>query len=403
MSAAAPRFPFPECPGVRPPPDYALLARSGEPADALLSNGYRARLVADYEAVKTVLSDDRFSRAGFQGKPMFARSRESLALVTSDPPGHTRRRRAVMHAFTARRARELTPWLHWLARSILAGVAALRPPADLVDAFTVPFTMRVIGELIGIPSDDHAQLRPLVDMMMSTTRFTPEQTAAAHEDAHRYFSALVAAREAAIAEGAAPRGPDLLTTLLTMPADQRLSREEIIVMCAGLLMAGYETTSNQLAMCAYIVLGDPALGALLRTKPGTMSIAVEEMLRWSSLIATGGAPHVATEDVPLGRTVIRAGQVVVPLTDAANLDESVFADAGQFIPERVTNPHLAFGHGRHFCLGAHLARAELRAGLTALLGTFSDLTLAVPPDQVRWRRGMFIRGPAELPVRWSSR
>jgi cytochrome P450 len=263
--------------------------------------------------------------------------------------------------------------------------------------------MRVIGELIGIPSDDHAQLRPLVDMMMSTTRFTPEQTAAAHEDAHRYFSALVAAREAAIAEGAAPRGPDLLTTLLTMPADQRLSREEIIVMCAGLLMAGYETTSNQLAMCAYIVLGDPALGALLRTKPGTMSIAVEEMLRWSSLIATGGAPHVATEDVPLGRTVIRAGQVVVPLTDAANLDESVFADAGQFIPERVTNPHLAFGHGRHFCLGAHLARAELRAGLTALLGTFSDLTLAVPPDQVRWRRGMFIRGPAELPVRWSSR
>jgi cytochrome P450 len=401
MSATAlPRFPFPECSGVQPPPDYALLGRSGEPADALLSNGYQASLVAGYEAVKTVLSDDRFSRAGFHGKPMFARSPESLALVTSDPPGHTRRRRAVMPAFTARRVRGLTPWLDRLARSILADMAARRSPADLVGAFTVPFTMRVIGELIGIPSGDHARLRPLVDMMMSTTRFTPARTAAAHEEAHRYFSALVARREAAIASRGGPHAPDLLTALLTRPGCERLSREETVVMCAGLLMAGYETTSNQLAMCAFMLFGDPGLVRLIRAKPSAMTTVVEEMLRWSSLIAIGGVPHVATEDVPLGRTVIRAGQVVVPLTDAADLDESVFADAGLFIPERAANPHLAFGYGRHYCLGAHLARAELRAGLTAMLSTFADLRLAVPPEQVRWRRGMFIRGPEELPVRW---
>ncbi|MEV7013067.1 cytochrome P450 [Streptosporangium sp. NPDC051022] len=400
MTGTAPRrFPFPEGPDVRPPREYEeLLGRPGLPA-VTLSNGSDALLVTRYAEVRAVLSDDRFSRASFAGRPMFARTPESLALATSDPPLHTRRRRAVLQAFTARRAREQTPWLRALADDLLDELATRARPADLVEAFTVPFALRAITEMLGVPAADRARLRPLVDRMMSAGRFAPEEVAAAHEEAGRYFAGLVALRRAEIARGEA--GRDLLTELLTAPEPERLSLKEIEVFGAGLLMAGYETTGNQLAMCALTVFGDPALADRLRARPDALAPAVEEMLRWSSLVATGGAPHVATEDVRLGETLVHAGQVVVPLTDAANRDPAVFADPGRFAPGREDNPHVAFGHGRHFCLGAHLARAELHVGLGALLRRFPDLAVAVPAGELVWRRGMFIRGLRELPVRWS--
>ncbi|GAA3093059.1 cytochrome P450 [Streptosporangium carneum] len=399
MTGTAPcPFPFPEGPDARPPREYEeLLGRPGLPL-VMLSNGSEALLVARHAEVKAVLSDDRFSRASFAGRPMFARTPESLALATSDPPVHTRRRRAVLHAFTARRARRQTPWLRALAGDLLDELETRAQPVDLVNAFTVPFALNAITEMLGVPADDRSQLRPLVDRMMSTTRFTREEVAAAHREAGDYFAGLVAAREAEIAAGEA--GDDLLTELLAAPEAERLSREEIAVFGAGLLMAGYETTGNQLAICALTVLLDPALAGRLRADPDALAPAVEEMLRWSSLVATGGAPHVATEDVRLGETLVRAGQVVVPLTDAANRDPAVFADPGRFVPDREENPHVAFGHGRHFCLGAHLARAELQVGLGALLHRLPDLALAVPAGELVWRRGMFIRGLMELPVRW---
>ncbi|MEO3814490.1 cytochrome P450 [Sphaerisporangium sp. B11E5] len=393
--AVPPPFPFQERPGVRAPEEYdGLLARPG-PCAVRLPGGAEALVVSRYAEVRAVLSDDRFSRARYPGRPMFARTPESLALATSDPPVHTRRRRAVLRAFTARRARQQAPWLRALAGELLDAMAAAPGPADLVEAFTVPFAFRAIARIIGIPPGDRDRLRPLVDRMMSTTAFAPREVAAAHEEAGRYFDDLVAARRAALDRG--EPGSDLLTELLAAPEPERLTPREISVLGAGLLMAGYETTANQLAMCALMVFADPAWADELRAVPGAVAPAVEEMLRWSSLVATGGAPHVATEDVRLGGTLVRAGQVVVPLTDAANRDPAVFEAPGVFTPARSPNPHLAFGHGRHFCLGADLARTELRVGLTALLG-LPGLTLAVPPEGLEWRRGMFIRGPRTVPV-----
>jgi nocardicin N-oxygenase len=395
-----PSFPFAERPGVRPPQEYEELLGHPRPPGVLLPNGGEALLVSRYAEVRAVLSDDRFSRARYEGRPMFARTPESLALATSDPPVHTRRRRAVLGAFTARRARRQVPWLRGLAAELMDTMAAAPQPVDLVETFTVPFALRAIAGILGIPPGDRARLRPLVDRMMSTTAFTPAEVAQAHEEAGRYFDDLVATREAALARG--EPGSDLLTELLAVPGPERLTPKEISVLGAGLLMAGYETTANQLAMCVLMVLGDPAWAAGLRAAPGAVAPAVEEMLRWSSLVATGGAPHVATEDVRLGGTLVRAGQVVVPLTDAANRDPAVFTAPGVFDPARPDNPHLAFGHGRHHCLGAHLARAELRVGLTALLDRFPGLTVAVPAGELEWRRGMFIRGLRSLPVRWPS-
>ncbi|MDH6108796.1 cytochrome P450 [Kitasatospora sp. MAP12-15] len=395
-------FPFPQGPGIGAPTAHEQLARTPGLTPVTLPSGLPAQLVARWAEVRTVLSDDRFSRASFPGHPLFARSSESLALAASDPPLHTRRRQAVRALFTARAARRLEPELRRLAEQALDRLVTLPQPTDLVEEFTVPFALRAITGLLGVPPEDEPWLRPRVDRMMSTTRFTAPQVATAHQEAREYFSELVERREREIAAGTP--GADMLTALLSAPEERRLSRAEVVVFGAGLLMAGYETTSNQLAMCALVLFGEqgPGLADRLRAQPGALPAALEELLRLSSLVATGGAPHVVTEDLVLGSTPLRAGEVVVPLTDAANLDAERFAQPTAFDPDRADNPHLAFGHGRHYCLGADLARAELRIGLSALLERFDGLRVDAPARGPRWRQGMFIRGPEQLPVRWSG-
>ncbi|MEZ0109602.1 cytochrome P450 [Catenulispora sp. EB89] len=403
-----PLFPFPHPHSSRPPARFAELTTEPGLPRVVLSNGASALLVSRYADVRAVLSDDRFSRASFSGKPMFARSNASLALATSDPPVHSRRRQAVASEFTARRARETAPWLRELAASSARRLRTLPQPADLVEEFTVPFALRTGAEQLGLPYDDAVKLRPAMAVMMSFGSHTPEEVAAAHAEVHGYFGDLVARRLAdADADNEATTGTgrpndDLLTRLLLGKGADRLSHEEVAVFGAGLLMAGFDTTSRQLAMAVLTVLRDPALTARLREQPEALTPALEEILRWSSLIATGGAAHVALEDVQLGDVLVPAGEVVVPLTAAANQDASIFAAPDRFDPGREDNPHIAFGHGRHYCLGAPLARLQLEVGMSALLAEFPTLRLAVHEDQIPWTTGQFIRGPLALPVRWDG-
>lgn len=400
MTDELPDFPFPHPPGPRPPACFAeLTAEEGLPR-VQLSNGASALLVTRYAEVRAVLSDDRFSRASFAGKPMFARSSSSLALATSDPPVHSRRRQAVASEFTARRARETEPWLREFAADCTARLSTLPQPADLVEEFTVPFALRTSTEQLGLPYDDALRLRPAMAVMMSFGIHSPDEVAAAHAEMHGYFADLVARRRTETAEGRP--NDDLITRLLTGKGADRLSHEEVAVFGSGLLMAGFDTTSRQLAMVALMVLRDQALTTRLREDPAALTPALEEVLRWSSLIATGGAAHVALQDVKLGDVLIPAGEVVVPLTAAANQDAVVFAEPDRFNPERAENPHIAFGHGRHYCLGAPLARLQLEVGMTALLAAFPTLRLAVPEDEIEWTTGQFIRGPLALPVRWDD-
>lgn len=401
--AEPPVFPYPHPPSARPPARFAeMTAEPGLPR-VLLSNGASALLVSRYAEVRAVLSDDRFSRASFSGKPMFARSTSSLALATSDPPVHSRRRQAVAAEFTARRARETAPWLRELAASGARRLRTLPQPADLVEEFAVPFALRTGTEQLGLPYDDAVKLRPAMSMMMSFGSHTPEEVTAAHAEVHGYFAELVARRLAAVANATDPPHNDLLTRLLLGKGSDRLSHDEVAVFGAGLLMAGFDTTSRQLAMAALMVLRDPALTTRLREHPDALSPALEEILRWSSLIATGGAAHVALEDVRLGDVLVPAGEVVVPLTAAANQDPSIFTDPDRFDPGRRDNPHIAFGHGRHYCLGAPMARLQLEVAMTALLAEFPTLQLAVHEDRIQWTTNQFIRGPLALPVRWDGR
>ncbi|WP_131742815.1 cytochrome P450 [Actinomadura roseirufa] len=396
-----PAFPPPGRPGVPLDEEHLRRLRERPLVPVALAGGHPALLVTRHADVRTVLADDRFSREAWGNGTLFARRPESLALVTSDAPTHTRRRRAVRAWFTARRAEAERPRIAALAERLLDRIEADGPPADLVARFAVPFPYEVICGMLGVPSGDVGTLLPWVSAMMSAGRYPPEEVAAAHAGMHGYFAAQVAGRRAAIAAGTP--GDDLLTFLLTEPEPRRLADEEIIVFGFGLLMAGGETTSTFLASCVLELVARPELTARLRADPSLIPAAVEELLRWVWFAGTGGQPHVVLSAVELAGTRLGRGQVVVPLTDAANRDPAAFPDADAFRPDRAPNPHVGFGHGRHMCLGAPHARVELQVALAALLRRFDDLDLAVDPDRLRWRDRMFMRGVWELPVTWTPR
>ncbi|CAN3978342.1 cytochrome P450 [Kitasatospora purpeofusca] len=401
------RFPFPPAGDVRPPDAYHAILHARAPHPVQLSSGQPALLVTRHEDVTAVLGDDRFSRAGYTelARPLFARKTESVLLATADAPDHTRRRRAILPAFTARQVRLLRPRLEALAEELLDDLTAgaTGGETDLVGGFTVPFPMRVICEVLGVPLDDGAMLRAEVDILMSTSGHTREEVAATQARMDEYFTALVDGKRRA-AEAGTP-ADDLLTRLALRPdddPDQRLSDREVVSLGSGMLMAGYETTGNSFGMCVLLLLRHPDLVKRLRAEPERIPAAVEEMLRFSSLNNTGGAPHLVREDTVLGGFPVAAGQIVVPLTDSANRDPAVFADPDAFDPDRAdVGSHVAFGYGRHLCLGAELARAELQIGVHALLRRFDVLELAVPEDELDWRRTMFINGVWQLPVRWT--
>ncbi|TDD81250.1 cytochrome P450 [Actinomadura darangshiensis] len=386
-------FPLPHRPGV--PLDEGHLRRLRERplVPVVLPGGREALLVTRHADVRTVLSGDRFGRGAWTGGTLFARTPSSLALATSDPPAHTRRRRAVQPRFTARRAEADRPRMEALAERLLDEMEAGGPPADLIARFATPFPYAVICDVLGVPAADLGHLLPWAGAMMSAGHHPPGEVRAAHEGMRGYFAGKVTARRAL-------PGADILTELLHGGG---LSREEIVVFGFGLLMAGGETTSNLLAACVLELASRPGLAARLRADPSLVPSAVEEFLRWVWFAGTGGHPHVVLADAALAGTPLARGDVVVPLTDAANRDPAAFPRVDEFDPARSPNPHLGFGHGRHMCLGAAHARAELQIAIAALLRRFDDLALAVDPARLAWRDRMFIRGLWRLPVTWKAR
>ncbi|MFI7601244.1 cytochrome P450 [Actinoplanes sp. NPDC049681] len=398
-----PHFPLPDLPGIALDPERLALLHDEPLVPVRLAGGQQVLLVTRYADVRTVLADPRFSREAWQGGTLFARKSATLALATSDGPTHARRRRAVQSWFTHRRAEQARPRIAAIADELLDRIEAAGAPVDLVAEFTTPLAYRVTCDLLGIPFGDLDRLLPLVTVMMSAGRFPPDEVAAAQETMYGYVQDRLAERRPDPTTGAAPGGDDLLTALLTAPAETRLSTEEITVFGFGLLMAGGETTASHLAMCTLALLHRPELTAALRRDPTLIPAAVEELLRWVWFVATGGQPHVVTQEVELAGRVLGVDEVVIPLTDAGNRDRDAFPDADEFRPDRAQNAHLGFGHGRHLCLGASHARVELQEGLAAILRRLDGLELAMPESALQWRDQMFIRGVWTLPVRWSGR
>jgi cytochrome P450 monooxygenase OleP len=280
-----------------------------------------------------------------------------------------------------------------IAEDLVTAMQERGAPAELIADMSRPLAVAVVCRLMGLPDSDFARFGGPVEVMMSVGGHSRERVDAAHSEVFDYFADRYDER------AGNPGGEDVLSDLVRASGPGgSMTREEAIHVGYGLLMAGYETITHQLAACTYLLLSDRSRWERLRGEPTLLPLAVEEMLRWTSLLSTGGAPHAALVPTAVGGVTVPADQIVVPVFAAANRDPAAFESPDEIRLDRSPNPHVAFGHGRHLCLGAPLARVELAAALDTLLRRLPTLDL-VPPAP-RWRQGMFIRGLTALPVTW---
>jgi pimeloyl-[acyl-carrier protein] synthase len=353
----------------------------------------------------TVLRDPRFSAERgrsniferiqpFRGlRPDFAAA-VMRNLLMLDPPDHTRLRRLVVKAFTPRLVESLRPRIQAIVDELLDAMAGT-DGGDLIQALAYPLPVIVICEMLGVPAGDRAQLKRWSDELAAL--LDPLQASGGMPHLERMYLELAAYFRAIFAQRRAQPHEDLISSLVAVEDHgDRLSEAELLSLCALILGAGHETTTNLIGNAVVALLRHPAERRRLQEQPDLIGSAVEEFLRYDSPVQL--TDRVALEDCEIGGRRIRKGVMVGMLLGAANRDPERFADPDRLDLSRQDNEHLAFGHGIHFCLGAALARIETQVAITSLLRRFPDFR--GDPQALAYRRSMVLRGVLSLPLRW---
>jgi cytochrome P450 len=360
-----------------PAGDLGWLVLRHEQVRALLANADLGRSHADPERAA------RFTDAAVVGGP--------TGDPATDRADHARIRMVQNRSFSVRRIELLRPGIEAIVDELLDGLAASTSPADLHQAVSFPLPVLVICELLGVPYEDRADFRRWSDEAVRMD--DREGAAAAMANLHRYIGGLIARRRR-------KRGEDVISDLVAACDDEgRLTEEEVVVLSAGLLFAGHETTVARIDLGALLLLTHPDQRDLLVRDPSLAPRAVEEILRVSTT-TMGVAPRYALADIEIAGVTIRTGDLVLLGLDVANRDDRAFPDPDVFDITRERNPHVSFGYGFRFCLGAPLARIELQTVFARLFQRFPTLRLAVPPDEIRERSHLLTGGLDALPVAW---
>jgi cytochrome P450 len=399
QAGAAPSFPFEEDLAADSAPELARMRAAGPLVRVRVPDGQLAWLLLRRADIKLVLTDPRFSRAAATrpGAPGVGPVTTAPGmLIGLDPPEHTRIRRLVSRAFSARTVEHKRQRIQHIVDELLDQVRDHGAPVDLVATFTRPLPLRVITEILGVPYHDRDQFQHLVTIITSASAYRPEQVGSALADLLTYLADLIERKRAEPAT-------DLLSELIAARDEgDRLSEQELLMNAHLILVAGHDTTANHLANSVVALFRHPDQLTLLRQQPQLIGNAVDELLRYVQLETTGMV-RIATNDVQLSGVLVRAGEAVIPMGHVASNDPEFHT-----APRRldITRPdasaHMVFGHGPHHCPGAALARLELQLALGTLLARFPDLRLAVPAQQLRWRPGMVMRNLEELPVTWDT-
>ncbi|OLF04809.1 cytochrome [Actinophytocola xinjiangensis] len=394
----APNLPLPMRRDGLYPTDELARAREEEGVVSITTPAGRpAYVVCRHADVREVLADtDRFSSAASQipGAEMLdkeeAERLRAGQLISFDPPEHTRLRRMLTGEFTVRRMRRLEPRITEIVDAALDELEAAGKPADLVAHFALPVPSLVICELLGVPYADRDGFQDR-SMRLLDTSLSLEERMVAQREGRAYMADLVA-------QAQANPGDDLLGMLIRDHGDD-LSTEELIGSAELLLMAGHETTSNMLGLGTLALLRHPDQFAALRDDPELIDSAVEELLRWLSVV-NWMPPRRAKTDVEIAGHTIPEGALVMTSLVSANRDTSLVEDPDRLDLARPPTRHVALGHGVHHCLGAPLARTEMRIAFGALLRRFPTLALAQPYDTLDYRRFSVVYGLHALPVTW---
>jgi cytochrome P450 len=311
-------------------------------------------------------------------------------LVTYDPPEHTRLRRMLTPEFTIRRMQHLEPRVTEIITDRLDAMAAAGPPADLVESFALPVPSLVICELLGVPYSDREEFQRRAKVQLDFAA-SPGARAGAAAQMREYMNELVAGK-------LADPGDDL-PGMLIREHGAELTRSELAGIAQLLLLAGHETTANMLATGTLVLLENPGQLAVMRDDPDAVNNAVEELLRYLSVVHSG-LPRTVVSGVTIAGQALAPGELIFCSLPMANRSSGLAADADHLDLTREPSPHVAFGHGIHHCLGAPLARVEMRIGFPALLRRFPALRLAVPSGAVEFRRLTAVHGVRSLPVTW---
>ncbi|MBT2381812.1 cytochrome [Streptomyces sp. CB00316] len=371
-----------------PPPEYQGFRASTGLVSTTLPSGVPVWLVTRHEDVRKVLTDTRISsNPSHPGFPRAAKtggvpSQDEVPgwFVALDPPEHGRFRKTLIPEFTVRKVREMRPAIQQIVDERIDAMLAAGDTADLIADFALSVPSLVISSLLGVPNADRDFFETKTRVLVTLTS-TDEQRQDASRALLRYLNRLIAVKQKR-------PGDDLISQLL---AEGSLSRQELSGVAMLLLIAGHETTANNIGLGVVTLLSHPQWIGDER--------AVEELLRYYS-VADLVCFRVAVEDVEIGGQLIRAGEGIIPLVAAANHDGTVFERPDEFDPSRSARSHVAFGYGVHQCLGQNLVRVEMDIAYRTLFERIPTLELAVPVEELPLKYDGVLYGLHALPVRW---
>ncbi|MGW1725946.1 cytochrome P450 [Streptomyces sp. NPDC002306] len=354
-----------------------------------------AWLVTRYDDVRAVANDPRFSREAVMEHPVtrlaphFIPTRGAVGFL--DPPDHTRLRRSVAAAFTAKGVERVREKSRRVLDELVDELVQDGPPADLTETVLSPFPIAVISELMGVPTADRHRVHSWTQLILSSSQGA-KVSERAKDEMGSYFADLIGLREGST-------GEDVTSLLGAAVGSGEVALDEAVGL-AVLLQIGGEAVTNNSGQMFYILLTRPNLAEQLRAEPALRPRAIDELLRYIPHRNAVGLSRIATQDVAIRGVRIRAGDAVYVSYLAANRDPEVFAYPETIDFSRSPNQHVAFGFGPHYCPGGMLARLESELLVDVLLDRLPGLKLAVPAQKVPFRKGALIRGPEALPVTW---
>lgn len=405
MTETVAQYPFPATAPEKALENYRQIRADRPMTKMTMPIGGDAWVIHRHQAAKDVLESNKFVRGPFaRGErevPYFVRFPDFLktTIQFADPPDHTRLRRLVAKAFTARRVNQLRERTQRLADELIDGMVAHGSPANLVEHFSLPLPIQVISELLGVPLSDRDKFIAWSKSTLATSGMTEEEILQSGVQLYQYLMELIAARRAE------PRD-DLLSALAAaQDKDDSLTDAEILPIAMVLIVGGFDNTANFINLGVLGLLRNPDQLQVLRADiDGVVGTAVEEILRHGHFavgedVAGFGAlvPYVATEDVEIDGAVIKEGEAVMIDPASANHDQNAFANPDAFDLTREVNPHLTLNHGVHHCLGAPLARMEMQVALGSLIRRLPHLKLAGEPE---YASEYLTAGMHVLPVAW---
>jgi cytochrome P450 len=395
-----PVFPFPRderCP-INPSPEYARVREERAFPKIRTWNGDEAWLVTGYDDAIEILADaESFSNdPRNDGYPRATPAVQVLSrgvLPMLDPPEHTPLRTLVNQEFNIKRIESIRPLIQRVVDDALEEYLCRPQPADFVAHFAFRVASVMICELLGVPYDDHKMFQECVEQCHGAGA-TVEQAVDATEQIDGYLESLLQRQEANPTESIVGR---FVTTGLRTGLVQR---DETLTLMRFMIEAGFDTTANTMSLGTLALLQHPDQLAALRDDPSLVRGAVEEILRYTSIIHQGGRRAIRVDAEIAGNKLTR-GEGVIVARDAANRDGRIFENPDVFDIRRPNaKRHITFSYGIHLCAGSSLARAELQAVFSTLFQRVPTLHLAVPQDQLRYKDDSQVFGLYELPLAW---